>query len=609
MKKIILSMLLLIIGLCFQTGAVQAKWNIEKQEWDSLENPIFGTSSEKFTDTTMIYRSGEVYDPYTATTTTYTCTQGIDTEGNVVPISLDCLMPYDFYHNMNSDEKYSFYKKNDEGYVIGTNDPAEAYTIREIAYGVTNSLGEDLVDVRTYTDNNQKERILFVQPTVSVNVTLRIDWDQTNYLLELINADRAEKDVHPLVLDKNVTELAIQRTAELYVLASHTEPDAGFQKWEQMNKGSKLSWLGENVTCSNTCAKYMSSENCVAEKCFADLTKEDVEFNHQGYKKSKGHYKQYMDNRHVAAGLCFASNGFLDGGITAEEFASGQTEDIVPLHKTGLEYRTVTINIIDTAFDYYLYQPLTKLVVGEEHKLANFAAPVDYWANQTFNLAGDEEELAYFGKDRPPFDFSSLTFESSDETVATVNDKGFITAVAPGTVTITTSLQGRHKKEWKITVKEKGDVVEPTPTPTTPKVSDKPSFYNPIVNPAPDEKLNETANGPTKLDYTVKQWKTIIETPKIKKAKNVKKRRISLSWSKLIYEGYTLSKKFKVEYALNKSFTKGKKTKTVTGLKATLSNLKKGKVYYIRIKAYVRTPNGKKMWLQNSKVKKVKVRK
>lgn len=585
MKKIIWGMLLLIAGICFQAGAAQAY--------------SFGVSEDAFTERTMIYRSGTYYDPYTDTYITYTCTQGIDKEGNVVPITDDCLMPFENYED--TEVKYDFYKKTLEGYTeLGTNDPAEAYTIGEYY---------PLIREGIYLDNTERWRSLAAVPKVSVNITLRIDWDQTNYLLDLINADRAEKGVHPLVLDKNVTELAIQRTAELYVLASHTEPDGGFQKWERLNGGSKLDQLGENVTCSNTCAKLFSYEECKEEKYFDDLTKEDVEFNHQGYKNSKGHYNQYMDDRHIAAGLCFASNGFLDGGITAEEFASGQTEDIVPLQKTGLEYRTVTVTIIDTAFDYYLYQPVTELAVGAEHKLANFAAPVDYWANQTFNLAGDEEELAYFGKDRPPFDFSSLTFESSDETVATVNDKGFVTAVSPGTATITTSLQGRHKKEWKITVKEKEDVITPTPTPTPPAAATVPPVQL-NRNPQPvkpyqmdHQKKNE------KIVYTVSEWKTILETPTIRKANNKKGRKVSLSWNKLTYQGKKLSKKFKVEYAYNKSFTKGKKTKTVTGQRTTLKKLKKGKTYYIRLKAYVKTPDGKKLWLPCSKVKKVKVRK
>lgn len=600
-----------LFGFCMNTTIGEAKWNYDPDTYEFKEPMYFGLDEKCYTDTTLVYRSGIERDLVYETETAYPCTQGIDRNGRIVPLTAQCLVPFTFnddidYYvpNAESGLKYSFMKKNKEGRLMGTNDPAEAYTFCEME-----ELFKGKMESGMYRDNEGYFRYKALQPTVTVNITLRIDWDQTNKLLDLINADRAEVGAAPLVLDKYTTELALQKNAELYVLSTHKTPDTLTlsEKWDIVASESKLTHSGENVDSGKTFAKSLSYEQCKDENEFANITDEWTQLNHQGYKNSKGHYNNYTNSKHIAAGLCMVSNGFTDK-MTAQEFSTGSVDDIVPLVKTGLENRTFQVTMIDTAFDYYLQNPISEIEPGENHKLANYAAPVDYWWVNTFDCTGYTEDfIEHAGTDIPPFDFSSLTFSSSDESVATVDKKGFVTGIKEGTAIITTSLQGKHVKEIPITVKKKEELI-PTPTPTPPKASDRPAYYNPIVNPAPDENIKETVKYPVKVDYTAAQWKTIIETSQIKKAKNVKKRKISLSWSKVTYEGYTLSKKFKVEYALNKSFTKEKKTKTVTGLKTTLSNLKKGKVYYIRMKVYVQTPNGKKMWLPYGKVKKVKVK-
>ncbi len=88
-------------------------------------------------------------------------------------------------------------------------------------------------------------------------------------------------------------------------------------------------------------------------------------------------------------------------------------------------------------------------------------------------------------------------------------------------------------------------------------------------------------------------------------AKNKKGRKITVKW-----KWKSDSDKYQIQYALNKKFTKGKKTKTVSGIfnSKTLTGLKKGKTYYVRVRGYNNTSDGKKYgkW---SKVKKVKIKK
>lgn len=89
------------------------------------------------------------------------------------------------------------------------------------------------------------------------------------------------------------------------------------------------------------------------------------------------------------------------------------------------------------------------------------------------------------------------------------------------------------------------------------------------------------------------------------KVKNQKKRRLVISWNwKVNMSG------FQIQYALNQKFTKKKKSKMVgkwTSQK-TITKLKKGKTYYLRVRVYKKS-SGKKIYGKWSKIKKIKIRK
>ncbi len=89
---------------------------------------------------------------------------------------------------------------------------------------------------------------------------------------------------------------------------------------------------------------------------------------------------------------------------------------------------------------------------------------------------------------------------------------------------------------------------------------------------------------------------------KIKKALNKSGRKILLKWKKV-----KTASGYQIQYSLKRNF-KGKKTKKATKTKCLLKKLKKGKTYYIRIRAYT-TSGGSKVNGKWSKVKKVKVKK
>ena len=95
---------------------------------------------------------------------------------------------------------------------------------------------------------------------------------------------------------------------------------------------------------------------------------------------------------------------------------------------------------------------------------------------------------------------------------------------------------------------------------------------------------------------------TIPKTPVAKKIKAGTKR-ITLSWNRTQCKGY------QVQYSTNRDFITSKK-KTVTNSAAkstTISKLKKGKKYYVKVRAYV-TTNGVKEYGGWSKVKSIRCR-
>ncbi len=140
----------------------------------------------------------------------------------------------------------------------------------------------------------------------------------------------------------------------------------------------------------------------------------------------------------------------------------------------------------------------------------------------------------------------------------------------------------------------KTPTVAETPLPTkTPTVTETPS---PAKEPSSATKPSENKN------------RTIVKKPSKVSGlvvKNKKNRKIIVSWNRK-----TNVSGFQIQYAQNKKFTKKKKSELVgkrTSQK-TITKLKKGKTYYVRVRAYKKS-SGKKIYGKWSKIKKIKTRK
>ena len=98
----------------------------------------------------------------------------------------------------------------------------------------------------------------------------------------------------------------------------------------------------------------------------------------------------------------------------------------------------------------------------------------------------------------------------------------------------------------------------------------------------------------------------------LKQSKKKKKRYLKIQIKKLSKTGNYPETGYQIQYATNKKFKKAKsvtvkrsKKKSIVSKKWTV---KKKKTYYVRIRAYLVTKTGKKIYTKYSKVKKIKVK-
>lgn len=157
----------------------------------------------------------------------------------------------------------------------------------------------------------------------------------------------------------------------------------------------------------------------------------------------------------------------------------------------------------------------------------------------------------------------------------------------------------KNLSESIVLTKTKDVIITPTPV-ATPSQS-------PVIKgtPVPIVKPPVSQNSVSPIAPSVKQAqqgnfrrKKVV----ISSIKNKKGRKIAISWKKT-----TKAKAYQIAYDTSKKF-KNKKTKKVTKSKITLTKLKIGKTYFIRVRA-VTIESGKKVYSKWSKVKKIKVKK
>ena len=217
-------------------------------------------------------------------------------------------------------------------------------------------------------------------------------YDYAYQVLDLVNQERAKKNLNPVTMDKNLLECAMTRAEELTVYASHTRPNGSI--------------------CFSAFPYFEDpSENLAINQG----TPEGVM---ESWIESSGHYTNIMNSKNVSAGIgCYSQNGHL---YWIQCFSSHATEACTqPANQTVSPVISVLPKLINIHF--------------------NEASPITFTEEQkTLAIYITCNGFSYMSSSLDP---ASFTWSTGDPSIATVDQSGVIQLKSRGTTTVTATLK------------------------------------------------------------------------------------------------------------------------------------------------------------------------
>ena len=214
-----------------------------------------------------------------------------------------------------------------------------------------------------------------------------------------------------------------------------------------------------------------------------------------------------------------------------------------------------------------------------------------------------------------------VVWKSANTKIATVDANGSVTAKAPGRtkITVTSSENSSYQASCTVTVpykityklnKGKNNASNPSTyygkKVTLKNPSRKGYAFAGWYTDAKFKKKITNISSSAKSDYILyaKWTKVKVAKASLTSAKNSKSKQILLKYKKV-----SGAKGYEISYSTDKKFKKAVTKKNTAKTSYTISKLKKGKIYYVRIRAYKMDSKGKKVYGKYSSMKKVKVSK
>ena len=214
-----------------------------------------------------------------------------------------------------------------------------------------------------------------------------------------------------------------------------------------------------------------------------------------------------------------------------------------------------------------------------------------------------------------------VVWKSANTKIATVDGNGSVTAKAPGRtkITVTSSENSSYQASCTVTVpykityklnKGKNNASNPSTyygkKVTLKNPSRKGYAFAGWYTDAKFKKKITSISSSAKSDYILyaKWTKVKVAKASLTSAKNSKSKQILLKYKKV-----SGAKGYEISYSTDKKFKKAVTKKNTAKTSYTISKLKKGKIYYVRIRAYKMDSTGKKVYGKHSSMKKAKVSK
>lgn len=288
-------------------------------------------------------------------------------------------------------------------------------------------------------------------------------------VLERINAIRQEamgESYTPLEWSADLETAARLRAAEASVSFSHTRPNG--QSWDtvfaeadaQNGKAENLAWNAGDETAD---AMQQAVELWYAEKAAYEKDKNDP---------SAGHYAALIDPTYKTIGIAAFQGEGSELAATAAELSTAEAPEGEAALQNA-EDGTVTEQQIEvTAESLSLSITADGAKLKEQEKLA-----LGLSATVTFG-EGDAAHTTACTV------VSQVQWSSSDTAVATVDETGVVTAVAPGEAEITAAVGGRSAEAVTLTVEAAAPVPTETPESTkTPEPTEPTATATPASTP------------------------------------------------------------------------------------------------------------------------------
>lgn len=242
------------------------------------------------------------------------------------------------------------------------------------------------------------------------------NYDMCQEMMTYINQARTEAGVGQLILDQELTDVAMQRAAEIAYLFAHTRPN--------------------RTTCYTACSSgRMYGENIAAGNPTAYYT-------HLQWMNSPGHKQNLLTSSYRSIGL----GHFYHDGTHYWVQVFGRNVGYVET-RTGSASKLRLIEIIENTIPLHFtgYGSSTTMYQGDSTRL----------------VVGARNEG--WGSGRCAFSSQSFNWSSSNPNVVSVDSEGNVQAVGVGKAIITaTVIHGRNKASVSLSVEVKKDFYQVT---------------------------------------------------------------------------------------------------------------------------------------------------
>lgn len=287
--------------------------------------------------------------------------------------------------------------------------------IRDVHQDGELSADELIVGINKFTDTGYTTSDPYYEAIVNLKVSGTEDYISAKQVFELTNQARNQNGLASLHLDKDLTEAAMQRAAEIAIYYSHSRPD-----------GSTL----KTGILENIGAGYLDSEGAM-----------------NGWLNSPGHYASIMNENMTNMGVgCFVDNR--GSRYWVQCFASNSEYTEPEIYN-----RDVTNRMIPTKASFVSLKTDSKRIFSCNDTTAEIQMriwTVNNWVS-------------------PFLDADLFNFESDNSAIATVGIDGKVTLHGTGTAAITATLKGEVPLSVRWVIEKKNhlygtEVISPTYT-------------------------------------------------------------------------------------------------------------------------------------------------